>query len=330
MSTYKDQYAEAVTGGLRLLLEPIVEYVAEKHSVDIDIDDLLKSLGEQPKTTRRPAPAASKTGRASGRPVATKPAAGGRAAAKPAGKSRATSAANSTTFRESKDGQLPGYCTYIISRGANAGRICNKKVPPESTGTRCRECTRKAGTDADLLLNGEDLSEDSVSERKDPGRFTGAVPDDDDDEALSVVPYEDSETLYISESGKPILFLFCEDETGESMVVIGQLDKKGGIVKLKTDGIKRANDLNLTVNAEFLDDLVSKGVVKLSEEKTEPADGEDEGEEVEDDERGSAKKDSAKKKSVAGKPSLPNKPSAARPPPRRPLQRAAKANIEVE
>ena len=164
------------------------------------------------------------------------------------------------------DGQLPGLCLYVLTRGGNTGTYCTvRAVKGKNT---CSSCGRKKG-DLGHYADGEDNND--VDSGRAPGKFTGAVPDDDDEVApLQVVQYGDSTMIYVTEDGTPTLLMVSDKHEGsgededETFTVIGQLSPKNKIMPLNKQGMKRAQLLDLEVNTELLAELQEKGLIEYN------------------------------------------------------------------
>lgn len=330
MASYKDLYTQAIESSLSELLGVISRYYEEEHGTAVSVDDLLEVLG----ATKAPTPVATKG--AATRSAATKTAATKTAATKTATTTKAKAAPKADKERRSREqGQLPGLCLYVLTRGAHEGMYCTvRAVKGRDTCSSCKTKKGELGFYADDPNNG-----DEVDTGRAPGKFTGGVPEDDDDvPPLSVVPYGDSSVIYVTEDGSPTLLLVAgegegegEDE-GESFTVIGQLSSKNKIMPLNKLGVKRAQLLDLEVNMDMLAELQEKGLIEYNaaDESNSPA----KGEEVD-----TVPGLNVDEKPVNKKPNLPARKTAtaamAKPPPPRkpataPAQRTARATIEVD
>lgn len=308
MSSYKDLYTQAIDDSIRTILDLISSYYASEHGVEVPADELMDLIGARVVKTSPATKTAAKTTTKAG---ATKTTAK-TAAAKP-DKER----------RRKEQGQLKGLCLYVLTRGNNQGTYCTVRAVKGKNV--CSSCDRKKG---ELGFYADDDGEEEVDSGRAPGKFTGAVPDDDDEPpALTVVQYGESNLIYVSDEGSPVLLLVlnpADENTGEeSYTVIGQLDAKGKIIPLNKVGLKRANLMKLDVDSDLLNKLAEQGVIDY----TPP---EQNGDEV-DSVPGMNVDD---KPAASKKPNVPRKapPAVAKPPPaRRPVaQRTARATVEVD
>ena len=312
MASYKDQYTQAVDNSLYSILSVISTYYENEHGVAVSAEDLMDMLGAK-------AVKASPASRAT--TVATKAGSGAKTATKAGATSSKTTAAKAAKEHRLKEmGQLPGLCLYVLTRGAFPGHYCTVRAVKGKNV--CSSCDRKKGE----LGFYADVGEEEVDKGRAPGKFTGSVPDDNDEPpALTVVQYGDSNLIYVSDEGSPTLLMVLnspEEEGGEeTYTVIGQLDSKGKVIPLNKMGLKRANFMKLDVDNDMLEKLAEQGLIDYT-----PSDTAEE--EVDNVPGMNVDSGSSNKK-----PAPPRKGpivAAKQPPARRPApQRAPRATVEV-
>jgi hypothetical protein len=328
MASYKDLFAQAVESSLSEILGLVSRYYEEEHGVAVSAEDLMDVLGAT-KASSTTKTAATKTS-------ATKTSATKTATKATTTKAGAKAAPKASKERRSREqGQLKDLCLYVLTRGANEGKYCTVRAVKGKT--TCSSCKTKKG---ELGFYADDDGEgDEVDTGRAPGKFTGGVPNDDEDvPPLNVVPYGDSEVIYVTEDGSPTLLLVSggeDEEDGESFTVIGQLTPKGKIVALNKLGIKRAQLLELEVNADMLTELQEKGLIDYDPDAGTTPEKASKGIKVVDDEDvDTVPGMNVDDKPAAGskKPNLPARKTGpvAKPPPRRPAaQRAPRAAIST-
>lgn len=322
MASYKDLFAQAVEASLSEILSVVSRYYEEEHGVAVSADELSDMLG---------ATKASAVAKTTSRTTATKTSATKTTAkTTTAAKAKATPKADKERRRRDQ-GQLKGLCLYVLTRGQHEGKYCPvRAVKGKNTCSSCKNKKGELGFYAD-----DDQEGDEVDSGRAPGKFTGGVPDDDEDvPPLSVVPYGDSEVIYVTEDGSPTLLLVTDsgeaDEEDESFIVIAQLSPKNKIIPLNKMGMKHAQTLGLEVNTEMLSELQDKGVIEYNEsaEGNSPAK-----EAVDDVDTVPGMNVEKEAPATSSKPKLPARKTGVAPkpaPPRRPAaQRTARAAVEA-
>lgn len=316
MATFKDQYTQAVSSGLSAILSVITSYYEEEHGVQVSVDELMALLDAKVPSSAK---IATKT------TTATKTAAAKTTTRTAATKTTTKTAAKPDKERRERDeGQLPGLCLYVLTRGVNDGKYCTVKAAKGSN--TCTSCAKKKGQ---LGFYADEVDQNDVDGGRAPGKFTGAVPEDGESPTFSITPYGDSSVVYVTEEGSPTLLVVINEEDEDDYIVIGQMSPKGKVMPLNKMGMKRAQALELEINTDMLAELQEKGIIEKSADdspsKSEPADDIDSVPGV----------NTGNKTPKSSKPNIPTrKPgisSTGKPLPKRtPATRPVRAAIEVE
>lgn len=256
-----EQYKRAIDASLISILDIIAEYYSQQHGVESTSSELLEYLEitSAPTPSRLPAVSAPRGPARPKAPGSTPTSATGTK------RTRTSTKAAAIERRSQAEGQIKGYCLYVLTRGDNADKYCINKCVVGSN--KCSGCSSKKGN---IGFYADDDGLDETDSGRAPGNFASSVPEEDDASGnLTVSQYLDSDILYISEGVRPTLLLVIDgkDEDGEDKYsVIGQMSLKNKILPLKSDGLKQANIQNLDVNQDMLQDLAERGLIEVADE----------------------------------------------------------------